>query len=113
MRVIDWTTPADHFPWPHVQTYIDRIDSTVYHHAVEFAQEELLPAARPCPGCGTPAGELFWFSVTDPKPAWDRGDGRVGFLTVCTCCRRQVEFLIDAELTQMQADQWRRCRTLS
>ena len=44
---------------------------------------------------------------------WDAGTGRVGFLTVCEKCRLQVEFLLDRELTDMQAEQWRQCRTLA
>jgi hypothetical protein len=56
---------------------------------------------------------LFWFSVSDPEAAWDAGTGRVGFLTLCERCQLQVDFLIDPELTEMQAEQWRECRTLS
>ena len=113
MDVTRWQTPATFFPWPHVQQYIDRIDSTVYHAAIEFAQEQFLEKSRPCPGCGDPPSGLFWLSVTDPEAAWDVGTGRVGFLTVCKRCRLQVDFLVDQELTDMQAEQWRECRTLS
>jgi hypothetical protein len=112
MRVARWKTPATYFPWPHVQQYMYRIDSTVYRVAIQFAQEEF-PSARPCPSCGRAAADLFWFSISDPESAWDAGTGRVGFLTVCTQCRLQVEFLLDRELTDMQAEQWRECRTLS
>ena len=112
MRVARWQTPATSFPWPHVQQYIDRIDSTVYHIAIKFAQEQF-PSAHSCPSCGRAASELFWFSISDPESAWDAGTGRVGFLTVCVQCRLQVEFLLDQELTDMQAEQWRACRTLS
>ncbi len=113
MNVMCWKTPAAFFPWPHVQQYINGIDSTVYHVAIELAQEQFLTQAKPCPLCGTPAVELFWLSVTDPEAAWDAGTGRVGFLTLCKRCRLQVDFLIDAELTQIQAEQWQACRTLS
>jgi hypothetical protein len=113
MDVTRWDTPAAFFPWSHVQKYIDRIDAQVYHVAIEFAQEQLLAQARPCPKCGCEAADLFWFSVTDPEPAWDAGTGRVGFLTLCKRCELQVNFLIDQELTDMQADQWRSCRSLS
>ena len=113
MDVTRWKRPAAFFPWYHVQRYIDSIDSTVYHVAIEFAQEQFQAAAKPCPQCGRAATELFWFSVTDPEAAWDTGTGRVGFLTVCERCQLQVDFLIDPELTEMQAEQWRECRTLS
>jgi hypothetical protein len=113
MNVTHWKTPTAFFPWPHVQRYIDRIDSTVYHVAIEFAQEQFLAQARPCPQCGRAAADLFWFSVSDPEAAWDAGAGRVGFLTICKRCKLQVSFLTDQELTDMQAEQWRECRTLS
>lgn len=113
MDVTRWKTPAAFFPWPHVQQYIDRIDLIVYRVAIEVAQEQFLAQAKPCPQCGAPASGLFWFSVADAEAAWDAGIGRVGFLTVCERCQLQVDFLIDPELTEMQAEQWRECRTLS
>lgn len=113
MKVTRWKTPTTFFAWPHVQQYIDGIDSTVYHAAIECAQEQLLAQAKPCPQCGCEASKLFWFSVTDPEAAWDAGTGRVGFLTLCKRCRLQVDFLIDQELTELQAEQWRECRTLA
>jgi hypothetical protein len=113
MDVTRWKTPASFFPWAHVQQYLDRIDSTVYRAAIGFAQGQFLAGAQPCPQCGCAATELFWFSVTDPEAAWAAGVGRVGFLTLCKRCKLQVDFLIDQELTEMQAGQWRECRTLS
>ena len=113
MKVSRWKTPATFFPWSHVQEYVDQIDAQVYHVAIEFAQEQLLTNATSCPKCGCEAAKLFWFSVTDPEPAWDAGTGRVGFLTLCKRCKLQVSFLVDNELTKMQADQWRECRSLS
>ena len=113
MNIAKWNSPAAFFPWPHVQQHFDRIDATVYRAAVEFAQEQFLDQARSCPNCGRAAAELRWLSVSDAESAWDAGTGRVGFLTVCEPCRLQVDFFVDAELTEMQADQWRECRTLS
>jgi hypothetical protein len=113
MNVKRWKTPATYFPWEHVQQYIDRIDSTVYHHSVALAQELFIAKAQPCPKCKCAAAELFWFSVTDPEAAWDAGTGRVGFLTLCKKCKLQIDFLLDPELTEIQAEQWRECRTLS
>src|SRR5262245_65947498 len=104
--VTHWETPATFFPWPHIQKYIDRIDSTVYRVAMQFAQQQFIARARPCPQCGAPASGLFWFSVTDPEAAWDAGTGRVGFLTICERCKLQVDFLLDQESTEMQAEQW-------
>lgn len=113
MDVLGWKTPASFFPWPHVQQYIDSIDSTVYRAAVEFAQGQFTAQAGPCPQCGQPASDLFWFSISDAEAAWDTGAGRVGFLTICRRCKLQVDFFIDPELTEMQAQQWQKCRTLS
>src|SRR5258708_7941609 len=106
MNVAQWKTPAAFFPWPHVQEYIQSIDSTVYHHAVKGAQEMLIAEARACPQCGRTAEELSWFSVSDPEAAWDAGTGRVGWLTICERCQLQVDFLLDQEMTEMQAEQW-------
>ena len=113
MDVSRWMTPATYFPWPHVQRHIDDIEIIVFRIAIEFAQEQFLSIAKPCPKCGCEAGRLFWFSIADPEPAWDAGTGRVGFLTLCKICHLQVDFLIDNKLTEMQANQWRECRTLS
>jgi hypothetical protein len=113
MDVSHWKTPPAMFPWAHVQRYIDGIDSTVYRVAIEFAQEQFLAQAQPCPQCACEASKLFWFSVSDPEAAWEAGAGRVGFLTLCERCKLQVDFFIDQELTEMQAEQWRECRTLS
>jgi hypothetical protein len=112
MDVSQWTTPALFFAWPHVQQYIDRIDPTVYRTAIKFAQAEYLSHANPCPECGRAPSELRWLSVSDPESAWDAGTGRVGFLTICERCQRQVDFLVDRESTAIQEDEWRECRTL-
>jgi hypothetical protein len=112
MNVSRWRTPASFFPWPHVQRYIDSIDSTVYHVAIEMAQERFLAQAKPCPHCGGAAAGLFWFSVSSPEEAWDAGTGQVGFMTLCERCNLQVDFLVDQELTDMQAQQWRDHRAL-
>ena len=60
--------------------------------------------------------ELFNYLQTlteGHSQAWDAGTGRVGFLTLCKICHLQVDFMIDNELTEMQDNQWRECRTLS
>ena len=113
MDVALWRTPAAFSPWTHVQAYIDRIDSTVYRAAIEFAQGELLGSARPCHSCGKSAAELTWFSISDAEDAWEVGEGRVGFLTLCNRCHLQVDFLVDRDLTELQANQWRESCTLS
>jgi hypothetical protein len=107
MNVSGWNTPAEFFPWPWVQRASELTDSVVYRHAIEMAQELHLERARPCPDCGRSPSELFWLSVSDPEETWDRGTGRVGFLTICDDCRRQVDFLLDEELTEFQAEDWR------
>jgi hypothetical protein len=112
MNVSRWTTPATFFPWPHVQCGIDQIDAQVYRTAMDYAQEELGGTAKACSGCGRSSEDLFWVSITSPEADWDTGTGRVGFLTVCDRCRLQVDFLVDPELTDMQAEQWRDHRTL-
>jgi hypothetical protein len=107
MDVSRWTTSATFFPWAWVQKAVDGIDSVVYRHAVAMAQELHLSRARSCPGCGRVPSDLFWLSISDPEEVWDRGTGRVGFLTLCQDCRLQVDFLVDEELTQLQDEDWR------
>jgi hypothetical protein len=112
MDVKGWETPATFFPWEHVQGSIDRVDATVYRHAIRAAKDLFLGQARPCPGCGRDADELAWFCVISPEATWDEGTGRVGFLTLCNRCRLQVDFLVDRELTDLQAEEWVSDRTL-
>lgn len=104
MDMTNWTTPAPHFSWAHLQTYYNQIDTTVYRVAIEIAQDLHLDRANPCPGCSTCAEELFWFSVTAPLAEWKAGKGRVGFLTLCKSCQLQIDFLVDDELTQMEKE---------
>lgn len=112
MNVKKWKTPATFFPWPHVQMHIDQIDAQVLHVAIDMAQQFLGEGAKPCPSCGRPPKELFWFSISSAEADWDAGIGQVGFLTLCEKCKLQVNFLVDPELTQMQVEQWRDHRML-
>ena len=107
MGVARWETPARFFPWPWVQRALDQIESVVYRHSIRMAQDLHLDRARACPECGRSPGDLSWFSISDPEEAWDRGTGRVGFLTLCERCQLQVDFLIDDELTALQEEDWR------
>ena len=84
----------------------------MYRAAMEDARELFKEVVQPCPSCGQGADQLYWCSVTDAEVAWDAGTGRVGFLTVCPRCQRQVDFLVDDELTAIQSEQWRTDRTL-
>jgi hypothetical protein len=68
--------------------------------------------SRPCRRCGRPAADLIHVLVLSPEEDWDEGTGRVGFLTVCVPCRRQVDFLDDEALSEAQAHRWREQRRL-
>jgi hypothetical protein len=108
-----WTTPAAFFPWPYVQHHINQIEWLVFHISIEFTKEEFREQAHPCPSCGRAANDLFWCSIADPVEAWARSAGRDGFLTICPDCKRQVDFLIDDELTALQAELYRETGRLS
>ena len=108
LDVKDWKTPETYFSWTHVQTYIDRIDATVYRVAIEIAQDLFLDQAPSCPKCGKPAAELIWLSVSTPLADWQAGHGRVGFLTLCAHCEVQAAFIVDDELTKIQAEEFAR-----
>ncbi len=105
LRVGDWTTPAAYFPWPHVQRAIESADPNVHRVSMEAAHDMFRGDASACSGCGASPGGLLWVCVSSPSDDWERGAGRVGFLTVCTTCRAQVDFLVDDELTDLEAEQ--------
>src|SRR5262249_36753239 len=107
MSISRWKTQATYFSWPYVRKAVDRIESVVHRHSIKRAQELHLGRARSCAGCGRAASDPLWFGISDPEEAWDQGTGRVGFLTLCEECRLQVDFLVDAELTGLQAQEWR------
>ena len=106
MDMTEWTTPATHFRWLHVQQYFNRIDSAVYRHAIDMAQELHLACASCCPRCSKPPVDLTWFSVTAPVAQWQAGNGRVGFITICSDCQLQVDFLVDKELTESEQEKF-------
>ena len=106
-NVSRWRTPAAFFPWPHVRRSIDAIDAQVYRHAVRTAIETDGHRAKSCPDCGASPENLAWVTVTSPEETWAAGTGETGFLTICRDCRRQVDFLVDPELTALDAEGWR------
>jgi hypothetical protein len=105
IRMATWTSPAAYFPWSHVQRALDDIDVHAYGVAMETAQDMFRGEASTCSTCGASPLALLWVCVSAPSEEWERGSGRVGFLTVCTACRRQVDFLVDEELTDLEAEQ--------
>jgi hypothetical protein len=113
INVARWTTPAAFFPWPYVQHHIHQIEWLVYDVAMQTAREQFAEQARPCPVCGRAPERLFWCSIADPEEAWARGEGRDGFLTICPDCKTQVDFLVEDELTAIQAEQYRETGTLA
>ena len=112
MDMSKWTTPATYFPWLHVQEYYNRIDSVVYRHAVNMAHELHLARAVCCPHCSTPPVDLTWFSVMTPVADWQADDGRVGFITICSDCQLQVDFLVDDELTELEQEKFEHFGTI-
>jgi hypothetical protein len=105
--VIDWTTPAQHFPWTLVQEALDARDPNLGAIPMLFAQEYYAAQADPCPSCGRQPEKRTWCSVDDPDEVWAAGHGRCGFLTFCPDCKLQVDFFVDDELTRMrQADEF-------
>ncbi len=96
--------PAPFFPWNEVRAAWDSMDANLGGAPVRFAQELLGAQAHGCPGCETAAHELTWISIGTSEEAWRAGDERCGWLTVCTRCGRQVQFLVDEEITQLRRE---------
>ena len=95
---MNWKSPKGKerlFPWLQVLESIEKEDAQISHHSQKFAHQLL--GGCDCPGCGKRAGRLRWVCL-------DR-DRQVGWLTVCTRCQEQVEFLIDEELTQLKREE--------
>lgn len=105
---LDWkklsAAPAPLFPWADVRAAYDGMDPQVMRHSIDFAQEELGADARPCPDCGRAPGALTWVSIGSSDEAWSAGDERCGWLTLCPACATQVQFLLDAEMTELRRE---------
>lgn len=111
--VSGWTTPEAYYTWSRVEESINTIDAIVYRPAIEFAQEQFLSQARSCPTCGTAPSDLFWLAMEDADDAWDAGNGRAGWLTICERRKLQVDFIVDEEATREYARNWREFGALS
>ena len=107
MDVKNWHSNDVHFRWDYVASAIATIDSTSYGNSIKLAHELLLDSANDCV-CGRSAPDLFWVCVATDRITWESGDGSVGFLTICDECQRQVDYLVDEELTRMQKDEFER-----
>jgi hypothetical protein len=91
------------FPW----RYINRILTTresFFDTSVEFTKELFLDQASSCPSCSKSANDLTWVPVDTADETWVRGEGRTGFVTCCMQCKKQIDFFIDDELTEIEAE---------
>jgi hypothetical protein len=86
--------PERLFPWLQVRQAIEEEDGNLGRHPQEMAHEIL--GGSDCPDCGKRAGRLRWVCLAHID--------QVGWLTVCTRCQTQVEFLVDEELTQLRRE---------
>jgi hypothetical protein len=94
---MNWKNPKGEetfFPWLQVLQQIEAEDPNLGSHPQEMAHELL--GGSDCPNCGKRAGRLRWVCMPE--------DDRVGWLTVCTHCQTQVEWLFDEELTELRRD---------
>ena len=95
---MNWKNPKGEekfFPWLQVLQEIEAEDPNLGSHPQKFAHELL--GGSNCPDCGMPAGQLRWVCII-------AHDDRAGWLTVCTRCETQVEWLYDEELTQLRRE---------
>lgn len=67
------------FPWRDVLACM-----VVKHHHLALSE-------RTCPDCGE---RMVLFYYTSPTWTWNSLCGRAGFLTICTSCPKQVDFVL-------------------
>ena len=91
------------FPWG----YINRILATresFFDTSIECTKELFQDEVSSCPSCGKQANDLTWVPVDTADETWKRGEGRTGFVTCCMQCKKQIDFFIDDELTEIEAE---------
>lgn len=70
----------DQFSWEEIQACLDnRIPSK--------------PGHLPCQMCGKPSEKLDWIDFSTPLRTWENLMGRMGAMSICPDCHRQVEFI--------------------
>ncbi len=86
------------FSWEEIEEAKKEIDYTIYHISMQYAKEDYLKDANPCPKCGSPPKDLFWLGIQSSPESWKKGEGKAGFLTLCEKCSIQVDFFRDKDL---------------
>jgi hypothetical protein len=71
---------------------------------LDMARELFAGRVPGCERCGRPADELAWISIGTSDEAWRAGDQRCGWLRVCDSCARQVDFVLDEEMTRLRRE---------
>lgn len=97
-------TDFEPFPWTYLEERLAEGFEAFWPSVLEMLQDEYGEQARACPQCGLPANELTWIPVVTCDESWEEDHGQVGYLTVCFPCRHQVDFLLEPELTRIEAE---------
>ena len=84
----------DQYPWEDVEA-ARKNPRLQREHPLADGHRAYLPAAKVCPQCQTPAGQLSWFYFESPSETWEHLCGRAGWMTVCDRCHLQVDFFLE------------------
>jgi hypothetical protein len=85
-----WENPAENLPWEEILAL--QADDALQRKGRRRYWPSPLPEARPCPGCGRPAGEMAWIYFTNGPDCWMAECGLEGWIVACMDCRRQADF---------------------
>ena len=85
----------DKYPWEDVEA-ARKNRRLQRKHSIADGQNSYIAVAKPCPQCGTAAGQLSWFYFDSPPKTWEDLCGRAGWMTVCDGCHVQVNFFMEA-----------------
>jgi len=97
-------TAFDPFPWKYLEDSLAQGFEAHWPTVLAMLKDEYAEQVRPCPVCKMAANDLTWIPVATCDESWDAGEGKVGYLTVCMPCRRQVNFLLEDVCTEIEAE---------
>lgn len=105
---LDWKRLVESAPtffsWKEARDAWDSMDVNLGSAPTDYAKELLGHTTRGCETCRASFDQLIWISIGTSDEAWKRGDERCGWLTLCSTCARQVDFILDEELTQLRRE---------
>jgi len=84
------------YPWEDVIMCRNIKKSPLKKNTEREAREKLKNTIKPCPTCGKTFEEIEIFYFISPEHTWKNLCGRAGWIIVCTDCKKQISFLLEA-----------------